>query len=162
MIKRLAVAVAAAGLLVALTPLAAPVQAAQCEKDVVVFTQYGTKLPDGVTHPTNGSDHLGNPTTDPNSVGCTASPDAEFNTSFLFPGATIIQSRYTAGGAGSYLFDGPAFGHSGTASVVVDIALGTFTQSPKLALSPAALGCTTASFDGRGHAEYCTLTSLQP
>ncbi|HVE91971.1 MAG TPA: hypothetical protein VNE62_06700, partial [Actinomycetota bacterium] len=132
---------------------------------VVVFTQTSVDLPEGVKNPRNGQDNLANPTLDSRGFGCTLSPDFEANTSFIYPGSTIIASRNLAGAASTYCFDGSLMGfRCGGVVVYSDIVNGNAYESEELALDPTALGCTLAFFDGSRGAgsEYCTLTHLQP
>ncbi|HVE91973.1 MAG TPA: hypothetical protein VNE62_06710 [Actinomycetota bacterium] len=164
--RRLMLAVLAAALVAGLTPLmGSPAQAQPCgsAREVAVFTQYGTHLPEGMRDPVYNRDSVANPTIDYNFFGCLGDPDVNFNSQFILPGQNLISSRWLpGGGVSTYLFDG-ILNASGPVVQTVDATLAPVTQSPRLSLNPAALGCVGASFDGgRGRIEYCTLSNWTP
>ncbi|HVE90792.1 MAG TPA: hypothetical protein VNE62_00610 [Actinomycetota bacterium] len=153
LVHRMAAALAASMVFAAgLTAAAAPAQAADCDRQVIIFSFIGGT---GVT-------------SDPNSIGCTASPEVEFNTNLIYPGSRAIKSRLVSGTASGYCLIGDLLNHLGggrCGGVVLDEGLvpGTFYyESPTITHPAAAMGCVRGWFDGRGGTEYCTATSLQP
>ncbi|HVE91946.1 MAG TPA: hypothetical protein VNE62_06575 [Actinomycetota bacterium] len=159
--KRLAALAVAAGILAGLAPVVgSPVQAAQCDATVIVFTQTGTFLPGGLTDPRNGRNSIANPTYDSAAIGCQTSPDAEFNTALVYPGANLIQSRLTSGEASGYCFDG-IVGHCGPAALYAG-TLANYYESERIALDPTGIGCLRAWFNTSAPVEYCTVTHASP
>jgi len=159
MVKRFLMAMVGAALVAGLMPLGGAAQAGQCDPEIYVFTQTGVFLPEG--NPT-GYQSIGNPTIAPNYLGCVAKPDVEANTNLVYPGATLISSRWLSGVMSGYCFEGVLLDglKCGPARVSEGLVPGSFySQSPRLALDPTKLGCVEASFDGRGHVEYCTVES---
>ncbi|HVE90791.1 MAG TPA: hypothetical protein VNE62_00605 [Actinomycetota bacterium] len=131
----------------------APAQAAQCATEVIIFTS------------------AGGPAYDSKVLGClTVDAGLEFNTAIIYPGSRTMQSRLTSGSAGTYCITGALIsptasfhGKCGSATVSEGLVPGTsYSESPSIAISPAGLGCVTASFDGRGHTEYCTVDRISP
>ncbi|HVE91947.1 MAG TPA: hypothetical protein VNE62_06580 [Actinomycetota bacterium] len=154
----------AAGILVGLLPVVGgTAQAGQCDPEVYVFSQTGVFLPQPIDDPRGGQiTSLGNPSITSNFFGCAASPDFEANTNLVYPGATLISSRFLTGAASTWCFSG-LLNECGPASVQEGGVPGTFyTESGRKALDPTRVGCVTASFDNRGHVDYCTLESLRP
>ncbi len=160
--RRIARAATAAAVIASVTPLAgSPAQASLCDPEIYVFSRLGSRLPDNPSG--RGDIAAGAPTS--NLYGCAASPDVEFNTNFIYPGSNVMFSRHLAGGASSYAFTGSLIGNTSGPTVQREQVFGSgiyFTESQLQALTPASLGCTHASMDGRGHVEYCTLDSLRP
>ncbi|HVE90788.1 MAG TPA: hypothetical protein VNE62_00590 [Actinomycetota bacterium] len=155
--RRLAMAATAAALVAGLVPLAAaPAQAGHCEATIYVFSRLGTVLPDNPTG--RGDIAAGAPTS--NLYGCAAAPDLEFQTDFIYPGSNVMYSRFLAGGAGGYAFNGDLVGFRSGPTVQREQVFGSgtfYTESELIALTPVSLGCTTATMDGTGGVEYCTL-----
>ncbi|HVE91950.1 MAG TPA: hypothetical protein VNE62_06595 [Actinomycetota bacterium] len=159
MFRRLLCSAAAIAVAASIAPVAAtPAQAANCPGEIIVFTYVSFPLPDNPS----GRQWTPSATYNPQVFGCAASPDFEFNTALIYPGAQRVSSRLKAGAAGTYCFSG-LLNVCSTATVREGTVPGTqYTESDTLVIDPTSVGCLTASFDNRGHIEYCTATELRP
>ncbi|HVE90790.1 MAG TPA: hypothetical protein VNE62_00600 [Actinomycetota bacterium] len=155
---RAAVVAVAAALLAGLNPLGGPAQAAECGADVVVWTLHGVIVPDD--SPTG--QRVFTPLYDSRTFGCAASPDVEFNTGFVYPGANLIKALHVPGGASQYCFAGLALNRCDATIIYTSLTGGARTESHLLALDPTQIGCVNAWFNVTSPHEYCTLTHLTP
>ncbi len=174
--RRITVAVTGMALVASLTVVGgiSPAMAADCDPDTIVFSSTGVVVDtpgvEGLPEPV-GSKVAPQPrlvgvpiTTDWGQYGCYASPDAEFNTRTINAVSTHVRSRLTrsvSSGPG-YHFRG-AVNADGQSSLREGLVPGTFyAESPRIAISPAMVGCFEASFDGYRGTQYCTISHLTP
>ncbi|HVE91599.1 MAG TPA: hypothetical protein VNE62_04760 [Actinomycetota bacterium] len=134
-----------------------------CHGNVIVFSHVAFPLP------ANRADIERTPSAsyDMKGLGCISeSPRLGLNTAIIYPGAQFVSSRLRDESAATYCFEGSLLDACGAArnrrwTITFPPAQVQAAESDVHAIDPSSVGCLTASFDDRGHTEYCTATELR-